>query len=376
MTDQLAILVVDDDSDLVAMHAAYLRHQGYEVLTATNGQEGLALVAREPSRIGVIVSDVMMPVMGGYDFCRALKEDVDTGVIPLLFVSQLTDLNEKIKGYGVGADDYIGKPVAPEELGLKVHMLLELRNKNIALRQEISESRQVAMQAMSYSSDLGQVLEFYKNTLVAKDFEQISQQLFEFTSGHGLRTTLQIISRDGLINFGDQGAVSPLESSVIELSRVKGRFFDFGARTIINYQDFSILIKNMPLEDQVRYGILKDTIGTLCNAIESRVRFLLYENAAEQKKRIVSAVVNLMEDIDKSFAGIQQANLEVVNQMMDELDEAMMDLGLTNQQEDLIRTMAGRSRDRMNDVFKRSAEMYIKFDHVREQLDEILTGEG
>lgn len=375
MTDQLAVLVVDDDPDLVAMHAAYLQHQGYEVLTATNGQEGLALVASDPSRIGVIVSDVMMPVMDGYDFCRALKDDVDTSVIPLLFVSQLTDLNEKIKGYGVGADDYIGKPVSPEELGLKIQALFELRKKNIALRHELSESRQVAMQAMSYSSDLGQIVEFYKNTLIAKDFKQISQQFFEFASGRGLRATLQIISREGTLNFGDQGPVSPLESSVIELSRAKARFFDFGARTVINYQDFSILIKNMPLEDQVRYGILKDTLGTLCNAIESRVKFLLYENAAEQKKRIVSAVVNLMEDIDKSFADIQQANLGVVNRMMDELDEAMMDLGLTNSQEDLIRAIAGRSRDRMNDVFKRSSEMYIKFDHVREQLDEILTGE-
>lgn len=373
MTDQLAILVVDDDPDLVAIHSAYLEHHGHPILTASNGEEGLALVAQDPSKIGVIVSDIVMPVMDGYQFCHAVKDNVDTGVIPLLFVSQLIDLDEKIKGYGAGADDYIGKPVTPEELGLKVQALLELRKKNIALRHELDESRQVAFQAMSYSSDLGQVLEFYKNTLIAKDFDQVARQLFEFTSMNGLRATLQIISGDDRLNFGDQRAVSPLESNVIELSRDNGRFFDFGARTIINYHDFSLLIKNMPVDDQVRYGILKDTLGTLCNAIEARVQVLLYENATQQKNRIVSAVAGLIEDIDRSFADIQRANIEVVDNMMDELDNAMMDLGLTGNQEDLIRDIAERSRNSMNEVFKRSSVMYDKFDHVRTQLDEILT---
>lgn len=376
MADELQVLVVDDDPGLLAILVSFLQHQGHQVLTAANGQEALALVMKNPATIGVVVCDIMMPVMNGYDFCRTFKGNEDTSFIPLMFVSALTDLDEKIKGYGVGADDYIGKPVSPVELGLKVQALLEIRKRNSALREELTQSRQVALQAMSYSSDLGQVLEFYKSTLIARDFDQIAQQLFQVTSANGLRATLQILSGEERFNFGDRGAVTPLESNVIELSRTKGRFFDFDARTVVNHRDFSLLIKNMPVEDQTRYGILKDTLGALCNAIEARVQFLLYESATQQKKKIVAAVVGLMEDIDQSFAEIQQSNLDVIARMMDELDNVMLDLGLTSRQENLIRSIAVKSQEDMNTVFKSSSALYAKFDQVRERLDDILSGKG
>ena len=366
------VLVVEDDADLLAMHSLHLVSLGYDVLTAENGAIALELVKESPETIDIILSDIVMPVMEGYAFCQAVKENTESSGIPLIFVSSLTSLEEKMKGFEVGADDYIAKPISPEELGLKIRKLLDLRTENKALQQQLSESNSVAMQAMTYSSDLGQVLEFYKNTLDAANFEEIARLLFDVTNGYGLKCSFQIITRDEVLNFSSQGAISPLEENVIELAKSKGRFFDFNARTIISYADFSLLIKNMPIEDEERYGIMKDTLGNLCNAIEARVKFLKYENAAVQKEKVIGAVIGMMEEVDKQFGEMQDANVNVINSMIDDLDEAMLDLGLTSAQEDLVRSIVVEGRERSKRAIRRGDVIYEKFEEVRTELDNAL----
>ena len=366
------VLVVEDDADLLAMHSLHLVSLGYDVLNAENGALALELVKESAGSIDIILSDIVMPVMEGYAFCQAVKTDPDCQDIPLIFISSLTTLEEKMKGFEVGADDYITKPISPEELGLKIKKLLELRAENKGLQQQLSESNSVAMQAMTYSSDLGQVLEFYKNTLEAANFDEVAALLFDVTNGYGLKCSLQVIARDGVLNFSSQGMVSPLEANVIELSRSKGRFFDFNARTLINYPEFSLLVKNMPIEDPERYGIMKDSLGNLCNAIEARVKFLMYENATIQKEQVINAVIGMMEEVDKQFGEMQQANTYVINSMIDDLDEAMLDLGLTSAQEDLVRSIVVEGRERSKRAIKRADVIYDKFEEVKNELDNAL----
>ena len=366
------VLVVDDDPDLLTAHSIHLVSLGCDVKTAVNGKNALDIIQEDPDSIDVILTDIVMPEMDGYELCQAVKGTGELSGIPLIFVSMLSTLDEKMKGFEVGADDYIAKPIAPEELGYKIRKLAELRVENRALQTQLSESNSVAMQAMTYSSDLGQILEFYKNTLGAADFEAIAKLLFQVTDGYGLNCSLQIISHDQLINFGNTGPVSPLESNVIEMARPKGRFFDFGTRTLINYDDFSLLIKNMPVDDPERYGIFKDTLGTLCNAIEARVKYLIHESVAEQKKAVVGTVIGVIEDVDAMFSEIQDANMSVIDGMMDALDELMLDLGLSSAQEDQIRRITSKCRDDSNQVFYSGKRLYDKFEEVRARLDKIM----
>jgi len=366
------VLVVDDDADLLASHSLHLVSLGYDVLTAENGKEALERIKESPDSIDIILADIVMPEMEGYAFCQAVKSDPEYQDVPFIFVSSLISLEEKLKGFEVGADDYIAKPISPEELGLKIKKLLDLRAENIGLQQQLSESNSVAMQAMTYSSDLGQVLEFYKNTLDAVNFEEIARLLFDVTNNYGLKCSLKIIAGDEVFCFSSQGVVSPLEESVIDLSRPRGRFFDFDARTIINYADFSLLIKNMPIEDEERYGIIKDSLGNLCDAVEARVKFLMYENASIQKEQIINAVIGIMDEVDKQFGEMQQANTEVINSMLDDLDEAMLDLGLTPGQEDLVRTIVIEGRERSKRTLKRADVIYNKFEEVKTELDNAL----
>jgi len=232
------VLVVDDDPSILMIHCKHLEQEGYNTLQAVDGKNALDLVEQQAENIDIILSDIQMPQLDGYQLCEKLKDDFSTADIPLIFVSGLTDLQEKLKGYSVGASDYITKPLHPPELKIKINHLLETRQQNNKLNQQVSDSVSTALQAMTYSSGMGQVLEFYNNSLNAKTFEELSFNVFEMTRAHDLKCSLYILTPGKTYTFGDQNTVSPLEKNIIELARKQSRFFDFKKRTVINYQPF------------------------------------------------------------------------------------------------------------------------------------------
>ena len=116
------VLFVDDDETVVEAYCGFLRAGGFEVVSAGSGREALErLETYEPE---IIIADVRMPEMDGYEFCRQVRRS-GRDAIPFLFCSRLGTLPERITGLRMGADDYMVKPVVPEELILKTRRLIE-----------------------------------------------------------------------------------------------------------------------------------------------------------------------------------------------------------------------------------------------------------
>jgi DNA-binding response OmpR family regulator len=122
---QKTILVVDDEQRLVSLVESYFKQEGYRVLTAFNGREALAVVAAE--KPDLIVLDVMMPEMDGYEFMRTHRKDHDT---PIILLTARVDDDEKVIGLELGADDYITKPFRPRELVARVRAVLRRSGQN------------------------------------------------------------------------------------------------------------------------------------------------------------------------------------------------------------------------------------------------------
>ena len=112
------ILVVDDTPANVKLLADLLTVKGYEVATAPNGEEGLKRLAEQ--RPDLVLLDVMMPGMNGYEVCRAIRSDPSTGVLPVVMVTSLDPAQERIKGLEAGADDFLTKPINQAELLARV----------------------------------------------------------------------------------------------------------------------------------------------------------------------------------------------------------------------------------------------------------------
>ncbi len=117
------ILVVEDDFDISNMLRIYFAGQGYEVQVAPRGADALAMTRKQLPHL--IILDIMLPDMNGYDVCRDLRQTTRTSHIPIIFLTQKDERSDKIVGLELGADDYVTKPFDIEELKLRVKNSIE-----------------------------------------------------------------------------------------------------------------------------------------------------------------------------------------------------------------------------------------------------------
>lgn len=138
MSDRDKVLIVDDEQAIVELMGLYLK-SNYEVIPAYSGQEALDKVKSE--KPDIILLDVMMPDMNGYEVCRVLKTSVETQFLPVVMVTALSGKDDRIKGIEVGADEFLGKPVNRLELVTRVRSLLRMKH----LQDKILAERNEAM---------------------------------------------------------------------------------------------------------------------------------------------------------------------------------------------------------------------------------------
>jgi two-component system cell cycle response regulator len=155
------VLIVDDIPTNVRLLEARLTAEYYEVMTASSGREALAICAE--SDVDIVLLDVMMPEMDGFEVCTALKSNARTHHIPVLMITALDQPSYRVRGLDVGADDFLTKPVDDVQLMARVKSLVRLKNLTDELRTRTLTSQQIAvedaMRAMdAISADGGKIL--------------------------------------------------------------------------------------------------------------------------------------------------------------------------------------------------------------------------
>ncbi|GMK45776.1 response regulator transcription factor [Paenibacillus glycanilyticus] len=208
------ILVVDDDPNIRELVSLFLRREGYEVIEATNGED--ALTRLEAVKPDLAVIDVMMPKMDGWALCSALRESFD---MPLLMLTAKGETAHKVKGFELGADDYVVKPFDPPELIVRVKALLK--------RYRIASSQVVELGGLSMNrSDFQLSANGEKILLPPKEFEL----LFKLASYPGKTFTREHLIEQlwGMNYEGDERTVD------VHIKRLRERFpeEDFGFRIV------------------------------------------------------------------------------------------------------------------------------------------------
>jgi adenylate cyclase len=131
------ILVVDDQPQNVRLLEQLLTLSGYEVATASSGAEALAKVARETPDI--VLLDVVMPQMSGYEVCKAIRANAETALLPIVMVTALDPAEERVRGIESGADDFLAKPINQAELLARVKSLLRIRELHAQVKAQAAQ---------------------------------------------------------------------------------------------------------------------------------------------------------------------------------------------------------------------------------------------
>ncbi len=118
------VLIVDDDLETLRLVGLMLQRQGFQIVAANNGTQAMGMARTE--KPAIIVLDIMMPDIDGYEVTRQLRKDPDTSNIPIILFTAKSQTEDKLTGYEAGADDYLTKPIHPAELVAKIKKLLEI----------------------------------------------------------------------------------------------------------------------------------------------------------------------------------------------------------------------------------------------------------
>ena len=137
MDDQPKVLIVDDDKENVDLIAYFLKPQNYKIITAHDGVEALKLVEKEIPDI--ILLDIKLPKMDGFEVCERIKKKAPTQFIPIIMITALKDLKSKIRSLEAGADDFISKPFENIELLTRVKSLLRIKKYHDELEKKNKE---------------------------------------------------------------------------------------------------------------------------------------------------------------------------------------------------------------------------------------------
>ncbi len=210
------ILIVDDDPHIRELAGVFLKDEGFSLVEAADGLEALEKLAAE--RVDLVIIDIMMPRMDGWELCRQLRESYD---FPILMLTAKGETSQKVKGFELGTDDYLVKPFEPLELVMRVHALLK--------RYRIANSQRVHVGELWMDRKSFQVqVRDESLTLPLKEFEL----LFKLASYPG-----KTFSRDQLIEeiwgYDFEGNERTLD---VHINRLRERFpedqFSFKIRTI------------------------------------------------------------------------------------------------------------------------------------------------
>lgn len=368
------ILVVDDDKITHAFIRRALIAE-YDIVSTFSGEQ--ALTELPHAHPDIILLDVEMPGLNGYEICERIKANQDTSEIPIIFLSARGQLRDRMQGFEAGADDYIIKPFQPEDLKAKINVLIQYRLRRKELAMQVEEARKTAFIAISSSSDLGQAITFIEKTHNLNGFDQLANAFFNVTRSMNLKCTLMIKSPEQNQFFSStHNAVSPIESELVANLSVEKRFFDFGCRTQINYPNICLLIKNMPLDDMERYGRIKDFFPAMLSTADIKITQISAQLALlaqlDETQSAFTKITNILSTIQSELEKNQKQSTKIMRSMLMELDKNLPRMALDEDQEQYILDRVDSAIEEAYLAIANTEEVNTSFRTVLENLNELL----
>ncbi|MBL4607245.1 MAG: response regulator [Pseudomonadales bacterium] len=224
----------------------------------------------------LLLLDVQMPDISGYQVCETLRaKGYDK---PILFLSAYTDIEDRLKGYQAGGDDYIGKPFHFDELNLKIKNNLKRYSDLQKTKKQLKNASSTAITAMNNASEMGVALLFTQKTHLSENEGELASALKEALRSYGLNAVFCFRQAQQTHYDSTSGtALSELEKELLDAYQRCNKISTHGNRCLLSSKNVSILIKNMP-QDMDKKGRLRDHLALILDTNHQHVNFLVSKN--------------------------------------------------------------------------------------------------
>jgi len=338
MNNSILILVVDDEPFNREIITEFLCDDFSQIEVAVSGEECLNICRKKLPDI--ILLDVNMPGINGYQTCVQLKDIDPENETAVIFVSAHGQADDRIEGYNAGAVDYIVKPFEPEELLQKINRTLKYKTDISELSSSVASSNKMAFSAMTVSSELGEVIRIMEEMFLVTEFEELFDKYFQWSESMELDSCMRISTESFEHCSSNRILSTPIERELMELLAKKGRIFSFESRTQINGSNVQILVKNMPNSEEDKYGRLIDTLPVLLTGIDKCITRINESQLKEQQQKNIQETIKTIRSISshtsRAFEEMQIDISKVFTEFQAALDWEIPRMGLEDDQEKFI----------------------------------------
>ncbi|WP_462157161.1 response regulator [Pseudoalteromonas sp. GB56] len=329
------VLAVDDEEYNLEIIEEILEGEDFELRMVDSGPACLAIVGEyHPD---VILLDVSMPDMNGYDVCRQLKANPETDDIVVMFVSARGTVEERMEGYAVGAEDYIVKPFSHDELKSKLMHLKGFLEEKETLQQQVDDATSTAFNAMANSSEMGEIVNYVERIGDIWEVEQLGLELLHCLNRFGLQSNAELRIEDKTHHFALSGVCSPIVIELFDMLKSRGRLHEFSQRLLVNYESVSLLILNMPEHEPEKHGRIRDHVCFLVSVTEQQLGAILTRKALELRQQQLSEAVTRIEEQFRGLMSLMDntraENEQVFRSLQEDLESRIPMMGLDEDQE-------------------------------------------
>ncbi|WP_419811752.1 response regulator [Bacterioplanoides sp.] len=302
--------------------------------------DGLEDLPPDPQEFHVvIINAASMGMSHAIQHCQALKQQSTYLDCPVIVLADRGELTDRMDALDAGFDDFICRD-SIWELKARVERVIFNQLANAQLKTQLQQANEMAFIAMSGTSDLGVNIQFLLDANTCSNLDELGMRLFKALQSYGLSCSLQMRSEHGVKNMEANGMAKAMESVLLDECKEQGRYVDFGHRSIMNYENVSLLVKNMPVDDPNKYGAIKDNVFSLLQGTHARMAALDNQKNLELEGTLVKQMTTqmnaLMGHVDHSYQEVMRKIADVVETMAEGMENSVHFLGLDENQEQEI----------------------------------------
>lgn len=346
--NEYEIVVVDDDiitltllEEALADFSVMIMASPLEALEAVRGMD-------EPPLL--IILDVNMPDMSGFELCVKLREFISEEQSDIIFHTSSSEMEERLKGYEIGANDFLIKPIEIQELRKKARSIVKRGKKRREDKASTESNSQLIQAVISDLTEQGILIHYFRASSKTSSISSLLNLIVKTASNFGINSSVQAKYVMNDIEYrqavSNEVTISALERELLDRLEYSERIMTRGKRLFLNYPPFTQIIKNMP-DDPAQAGRFRDHLAIILEAAASQYRDIVKTDEVNLMIQELE-VVQKRADLENQTKNRQV--LDTLTELVDSVESKIFEYGLTEEQESELLQLFRKSTDKAYDT--------------------------